>query len=234
MSAAPQDPRILAGMERQLELRRARIAAGDSPLGWKLGFGTPAAMEGLGTDAPLVGFLLGRAELEPGATVSIAGWTNPVIEPEIAVTMGTDLPATTDREVVREAIAALGPAIELADLSFPPDDVEAILAGDVFQRHVILGRADRTRSGGDLEGLAGRVERDGAPLATVDDLQAAPGDLLDNVMHVANLLASFGEVLRAGEVVITGSVIPPIRADGPTKVRYALDPIDTIAVELVS
>ncbi len=232
MSAAAQDPRIVAGMKRQLGLRRSRLAGGDAPLGWKLGFGTPSAMEGLGTDAPLVGFLLHGAEVDPGARVSIAGWTNPVIEPEIAVTMGRDLPATTDRRTVSDAIGALGPAIELADLSFAPDNVEAILAADVFQRHVVLGRRDRTRAGGNLEGLVGRVERDGVPLGTVDDLQAAPGDLLANVMHVANLLASMGETLREGEVVITGSIIPPIRAEGPTQVRYALDPIDTIAVEL--
>ena len=233
MSAASQDPRIVAGMKRQLELRRTRLAAGDASLGWKLGFGTPAAMQNLGTSAPLVGFLVDRAVVASGARVSIAGWTNPVLEPEIAVTMGRDLPATTDRRTASDAIGALGPAIELADLSFPPDDVEAILAADVYQRNVVLGRMDRARAGGNLDRLVGRVERDGAPLATVDDLQAAPGDLLDNVMHVASLLASFGEVLRAGEVVITGSVIPPVRAEGATKIRYALDPIDTIEVELV-
>lgn len=234
MSAAARDPRIVAGMRRQLELRRARIAAGDAALGWKLGFGTPAAMEGLGTDAPLVGFLLRGAELELGAAVSIAGWTNPVVEPEVAVTMGRDLTATTDLQTVSDAIAAVGPAIELADLTFAPDDVEAILAADVFQRHVLLGRQDRTRAGGLLDGLIGTVANDGAPLATVDDLEAAPGDLLDNVMHVANLLAAVGETLRAGEIIITGSIVPPIRADGPTRVRYALDPLDTIEVELVS
>ncbi len=233
MSAAAQDPRIVAGMRRQLEFRRAKIAAGDAALGWKLGFGTPAAMEGLGTDAPLVGFLLRGAELEPGAAVSVAGWTNPVVEPEIAVTMGRDLPATTDRQTVGAAIAAIGPAIELADLSFAPDDVEAILAADIFQRHVLLGRQDPARAGGNLEGLVGTVERDGAPLATVDDLEAAPGDLLGNVMHVANLLATVGETLRAGEIIITGSIVPPIRADASTRVRYALDPLDTVEVELV-
>jgi 2-keto-4-pentenoate hydratase len=221
-------------MRRQLELRRARIAAGDAALGWKLGFGTPAAMEGLGTDAPLVGFLLRGAALEPGAAVSIAGWTNPVVEPEIAVTMGRDLPLTSDRQTVSAAIAAIGPAIELADLSFAPDDVEAILAADVYQRHVLLGRQERARAGGLLDGLVGTVDRDGVRLATVDDLEAAPGDLLGNVMHVANLLAAVGETLRAGEIIITGSIVPPIRADGPTRVRYVLDPLGTVEVELVS
>jgi len=219
-------------MGRQLELRGERLAAGEVALGWKLGFGTPAAKERLGTDAPLVGFLMRRAAVGTGSTVSIAGWTSPVVEPEIAVYMGRDLPGAAGRDTAMGAIAAVGPAIELADLTFPPGDVEAILAADVYQRHVILGRRDEGRAGGDLGGLVGRVERDGAPLVDTDDPQAATGDLIDNVMHVANLLASLGETLRAGEVVITGSIVPPIGADASTEIRYTLDPIDTISVKL--
>lgn len=233
MSGPLQDPRILAGMRRQLALRRERLAAGAASLGWKLGFGTAAAMERLGTDAPLVGFLLDEALVAPDAAVSVAGWTTPIVEPEIAVYMGRDLPATDDPNVVRDAVAAVGPAIELADLRFPPDDVEAILAGDVYQRHVVLGRRDETRASGDLEGLIGRVHRDGSAVATTNDPQAAAGDLIANVMHVANVLAALGETLRAAEIVITGSIIPPIAAEPPTEIRYTLDPIGTIAVELV-
>lgn len=232
MSGGSHDPRIVAGMQRQLELRRKRLAAGAASLGWKLGFGTRAAMERLGTDAPLVGFLEDRAAVEPGATVSTAGWTRPVIEPEIAVTVGRDLPGGADRESVRQAIAAVGPAIELVDLSFPPDDVEEILAADIFQRHVILGRQDETRAGGNLDGLVCRVDRDDSLLATTDDPQASTGDLILNVRHVANLLASLGETLRAGEVIITGSIIPPVGIDRTTEIRYALDPIDTITIKL--
>lgn len=232
MSALPRDPRVVAGMRRQLELRRERLAAGATSLGWKLGFGGPAAMERLGTHAPLVGFLVDRALLQSGSTVPVADWTTPVVEPEVAVYMGSDLPVANDRESVRRAIGAVGPALELADLSFAPDDVVAILAADVYQRHVVLGRRDEGRAGGDLRGLVGRVGRDDASSATVDDLQAVPGDLVANVMHVATLLASLGETLRAGEVVITGAIVPPIVADGVTEVRYALEPIDTISVKL--
>lgn len=232
MSGAPRDPRVLAGMRRQLGLRRERLAAGETSLGWKLGFGTGSAMERLGTDAPLVGFLLGGALIAAGTAVSVAGWTRPVIEPEVAAYLGGDLPANAHREAVRNAIAAVGPAIELADLSFPPDDVEAILGGNIYQRHVVLGLREEGRAGGDLHGLVARVARDGVDLATTDDPQEASGDLLANVGHVANVLAAFGETLRAGEVVITGSIVPPIVADGPTEVRYTLDPIGSVSIRL--
>ena len=52
------DPRVKAGMVKQLEKRRALIDAGGKPLGWKVGFGAPAMMERLKITAPLVGFLM--------------------------------------------------------------------------------------------------------------------------------------------------------------------------------
>ena len=54
---SPFDDRFAAGMREQLELRRARLAEGDKPIGWKVGFNAPAARANLGTDLPLVGFL---------------------------------------------------------------------------------------------------------------------------------------------------------------------------------
>ena len=55
------DPRIARGMEKQLGQRRARIAAGEKPLGWKVGLGAPAAMERLKIKAPLVGFMMQKS-----------------------------------------------------------------------------------------------------------------------------------------------------------------------------
>jgi 2-keto-4-pentenoate hydratase len=46
MSAA----RIQRGTAAMLELRRTRLAEGDRPLGWKVGFGSPAAFELLGIE----------------------------------------------------------------------------------------------------------------------------------------------------------------------------------------
>ena len=43
MTNAWDDPRIARGMEKQLAVRRARIAAGETPLGWKVGLGAPPA-----------------------------------------------------------------------------------------------------------------------------------------------------------------------------------------------
>jgi 2-keto-4-pentenoate hydratase len=48
------DPRVERGMRTQLADRRARLERGDRPVGWKIGFGSPSAMEHLRISAPLV------------------------------------------------------------------------------------------------------------------------------------------------------------------------------------
>jgi len=52
------DPRIARGMQKQLADRRARIAAGEKPIGWKVGLGAKPAMERLNITMPVVGQLL--------------------------------------------------------------------------------------------------------------------------------------------------------------------------------
>jgi 2-keto-4-pentenoate hydratase len=231
MTRAWDDPRIQRGMTEQLAKRRARIAAGEKPLGWKVGFGAPAMMEKFRITAPLVGFLMQRALIDSGGSASLAGWVKPVAEPEIAVHIGRDLPGGGDRAAAAAAIAALGPAIELADADLPFEDPEAILKGNIFQRHVILGERDASRAGGNTAGLTARVFRRDAEVAQTSDPEAATGKIVDTVRHVADLLAAFGERLSAGDVIIAGSVTPPILVDADeTSVAYVLDPVGRVSV----
>jgi 2-keto-4-pentenoate hydratase len=225
------DPRIQRGMTEQLAKRRMRIDAGERPLGWKVGFGAPAMMEKFKITAPLVGFLMQRALIPSGGVASLAGWVKPVAEPEIAVYIGRDLPGGGDRATAAAAIAALGPAIELADADLPFDDPEAILRGNIFQRHVILGERDTSRAGGSTAGLNARVFRRDAEVAHTSDPEAATGKIVDTVCHVADLLDAFGERLSAGDVIIAGSVTPPILVEAnETQVAYTLDPVGRVSV----
>jgi 2-keto-4-pentenoate hydratase len=225
------DPRIARGMEKQLATRRARIAAGEKPIGWKVGLGAPPAMERLKIKAPLIGFMMEKSLLANGETVSLAGWTKPVAEPEVAVHMGKDLPGGADRAAAIAAIAGIGPAIELADLNPPPDDVEVTLAGNIFHRHVILGKLDTARAGAKLDGLSGHVFRRGALAAKQDNVEQLIGEMIGIVMHVAGTLSAHGEKLRAGDVIITGSIVPPpfIEPD-EIEFAYALEPVGRLSV----
>ena len=233
MTAAWDDPRIARGMAEQLRRRRELLDSGHKPLGWKLAFGGPAAMERLHTNAPLVGFLLQDAIVPTGSTLAVAGWTKPAAEPEITVHLGKDLAAGADRETTKAAICGLGPAIEVADVDHPSEDVEGTLTCDIYQRHVILGRSDAARAGGLLDGLAARVLRNGAEFANITDprsLQDLTGELIDIVRHTANLLAVFGETLQAGEIIIAGSIIPPIWIVPGEEIVFDLAPVDAISI----
>ena len=227
------DPRIAAGMRTQLARRRALLAAGEVPLGWKFGLGSPGAMEKLGLRKPLIGYLLKRALLPSGAEVSLKGWVKPVAEPEIAVHIGKDLPTGADPAAVAAAIAGLGPAIELGDMDIAPEpgNIEAILTGNIFQRQVVLGPAEASRAGGKVAGLQVRALRNGVEVATTTDPEANIGKILDLVRHLADVLDAFGERLRAGEVIITGAAVPFLVL-GPSDraLVHKLDPIGEVSL----
>jgi 2-keto-4-pentenoate hydratase len=227
------NPLIKQGMTAQLETRKTRLSAGEKSLGWKVGMGAPASMQTLGLAAPLVGYLMQKALLPSGASASLAGWRRPVAEPEICVRMGKDLGGDATPDAAMAAIKEILPAIELADLEPVPatDNLDLVLAQDIFQRHVILG--DKTRAGGSVAGLTSRLIRRGVEANNTNDPEALTGKLLDIVAHVANTLAALGEKLRAGDIIITGSITPPLMIEtDETELTHAIDPIGQASVHL--
>jgi len=231
MTNAWDHPLIKKGMPVQLAKRRARIAAGEKPLGWKVGLGSPASMQKTGITAPLVGFLMQRALLLSGGAVSLTGWVRPVAEPEIAVRMMSNLGrgATTDTAVA--AIKEIFPAIELADMDpvAAPDNLDTVLEANIFQRHVIL--CGNTRFGPTTGGLTSRLIRRGKEAAHSNDPEALTGKLPGIIAHVANTLAAYGEQLSAGDVIITGSITPPIMLEpNDEELTHALDPIGEVSI----
>ena len=128
-------------------------------------------------------------------------------------------------------IKEIAPAIEIADLdpAPTPDNLDRVLADDIFQRHVVLGAA--TRAGSATSGLTSRLIRRGAEVARTGDPEALTGKLLDIVAHVANVVAAFGEKLSAGDIIITGSITPPVMIEpDETEITHAIDPIGAVSV----
>lgn len=224
------DLRVRRGLERQLEARRELIAGGRAPLGWKAGFGAPESLERFGLAGPLVGFMTDASLIDDGAEVDISDWGRAVAEPELAVHLGQDLPVAGGETATRAAIHALGPAIELADIDPPSAEVEEVLAGNIFHKGVILGTPDPDRRGGELSGLEARVRLGDQELVRTNRLEDMTGRLVEVIAHLSGLLADHGETMRAGEVVICGSVIPPIDLSPGTSVRFELYPMEPISV----
>ena len=189
---------VETGTEAMLTRRREILAQGAEPIGWKVGFNVPEIQQKLSLDAPLAGFLTTDSLLEDS-------WSDYpiVVESEVAVELGPD----------GRSIAALLPALELAD---PPDldlDIEQILAGNIFHRAVAFGpRVETTEPG------SGRILVNGEEQHSVK-----PGGLEQMVEAVASRLEAAGEKLRPGERIITGVLAPPYEAQEGDTVRLELD-----------
>jgi len=174
------------------------------------------------------------AVVASGSTISFAGWKKPAAEPEVTVYLGRDLAPGADRQTIMEVIAGLGAAIELADVDHPSDDVEGTLARNIYQRHVILGGCNAAYAGGSLSSLNAHVFHTDAEIANTADLEALTGEIITNVGHVANLLAHFGETLHAGQIIIAGSITPPIWVALGESVSFQLEPLDPISVNFMT
>ena len=196
---------IETGTEALLTRRREILAQGAEPIGWKVGFNVPEIQRKLGIDAPLAGFLTTDSLIEDA-------WDEYpiVVESEVAVELGPD----------GRSIAALLPAIELAD---PPDlelELEQILAGNIFHRAVAFGpRVETTEPG------SGRI------LVTGEEVHSVkPSGLEDMIAAVAARLEAAGEQLRPGERIITGVLAPPHEAKEGDTVRLELDALGSVEV----
>ena len=201
---------VAAGMRALLARRDAELGAGGaSPVGWKVGFNLPAVWDQLGIDAPVAGYLTSRTVVAPGSEVSVAGWTQPTLEPEIAITVGED-----------GGVAALAPAIEAVDVDLPFEDVEAILARNIFHRAVALGEP------GELGDFSCRVRLNGEEVRSAD----ATEDPAETVARVAAFLAEHGARLEPGHRIIAGTLTPPLPVAPGDEVEVDLGTLGAISL----
>jgi 2-keto-4-pentenoate hydratase len=213
---------IAPGMHALLGEWRKRIAAGESRVGWKIGLNVPAVQRQLGISGPVIGFLTSASLLAPGAVHSLAGGTRVGVEPEIGIRVQDDVPPDAGAARARAAIGALCPAIEIVDINLPFEDLTQILAGNVFHRAVMLGADDPARAGGELRGVGVSVirnDREEAAALAAEEV----GDPGQVVHHVAGLLDRFGERLRAGDVIISGSLTSVVWVEPEDRVEVAFD-----------
>jgi 2-keto-4-pentenoate hydratase len=214
------DPRVKAGMRRQLRVRRERLEQGAAPIGWKIGLNLGSVQRRLGLDRSVAGHLTTATLVEPGEPHSLAGGTNLGAEPEVAIEVGEDVGGDAAPDTARAAIAGLAPALEVVDVDRPFDDVETIVADNVFHRAVALG----TTAGSELEGVEAVVLVNGAEAHRLEVARAA-GDLAETVIVIAGTLAACGERLRAGDRIIAGSLTPAVPIAPGDSVALDLGPL---------
>ena len=203
---------VTRGMRALLARRDAALAAGAAPMGWKIGFNTPAIQQHFGLTDAVVGFLLDTGVWPDGATVSLAGWGAPALEVEVAVRVGDD-----------GEVAGLAPALELVDLAEPFDDIEPVLAGNICHRGVIFGAEV---PGVDPWTMVATVTRAGDVIAEGRLVE----DPATTVTFVRSFLAANGATLEAGDRIIAGSVVAPVALAPGDELSVAFGPLGRLSV----
>jgi 2-keto-4-pentenoate hydratase len=94
----------------------------------------------------------------------------------------------------------------------------------------VLGPIDTGRSRAD--GVSARLLRDGELVAATDAPEELNGEITEVLRLTAELLAASGERLRAGELVITGSVVPPLAVSPGETIVAELPPLGSLSVTL--
>jgi 2-keto-4-pentenoate hydratase len=215
MPAREVDPRVRAGLERQLVAWRALLDGGAERVGWKVGLNAPPVMEELGLAHPVIGFLTGATVIESGADHSLAGAVKPLVEPEVAIELRRDVEPGAEVDEALAAIESLGPALEVVDIPSPPEDVEIAVAGNIFHRCVVFGptRQDVAVSGAEVSLRVDAEERERGDVNT---------DLAETIRVVADLLGAVGERLLAGDRIIAGSLTTPVELSPGNRVELDL------------
>jgi 2-keto-4-pentenoate hydratase len=218
LTAQPLDPRIRSGLEAQLAALRERTGAGERRRGFKIALNDLRVQRALGIEQPVIGYLASGTEVGAGGSHSLAGATRPAVEPEIAVHVGDDGRAS-----------GLGPALEVIDVDLPFDDLERVMAGNVFHRAVVLGPVTEGRTS--VEGLSARFLRDGREEHAIDVAAAgmAPAEV---VALVSGYLSAVGASLEPGDVIIAGSLVTALPAAPGQRFELEVEGLGSVALEL--
>ena len=186
------------------------------------------------TDQPACAFLLGSGVYATGAEVPTGDFIGLAVEAEVAMVMGRALagPGVTPPQALL-AVEGAVPALELIDFRYAgqPTAVDAVADG-VFARAIVLGApmTDVTHVDLALEGLV--YELNGA-IAATNTAAEVMGSPINSLAWIANHLGARGLALRAGDVVMTGSVSAVLRPNAGDTVRARFTRLGSVSARFV-
>lgn len=190
--------------------------SGQSIVGWKIAATSTAGQQHINVEGPIAGCLLSARALEGGARISLAGNRMNVAEAEFAFRMGAHLPeraASYSVPEVLDAVASLHPAIEVPDSryeDFARVGAAQLIADVACAGWFVIGPATRADwRAVDLAQHRVSAYRNGA-LAGQGSGANVLGDPRRALAWIANELCTYGDGLRAGDVVMTGTCLTPL------------------------
>ncbi|WCD81808.1 fumarylacetoacetate hydrolase family protein [Pseudomonas sp. TUM22785] len=195
-----------------------RVAAGDVVVGKKIGVTSAAVQRMLDVHQPDFGFITRDMAFEDGAEISLSA--NRLIQPraegEIAFRLKHDLqgPGVTEQDVL-EATEYVMPCFEIVDSRIHDWKIriQDTVADNASCGVFVLGREQVDPRQLDLPNLRMQVFKNGTRIS--EGLgSAVQGNPLTAVAWLANTLGALGIPFKAGEIILSGSLVPlePARA----------------------
>lgn len=183
-------------------------------VGYKIALTTAAMRAMVGLDDSIGGVMHKKQVVRGPATVRASDYGRLIVEFEVAAQLAADLPlqgVPYTRDSVAAAVGALMPAFELADdrnADYRTLSTQAygLIADNAWNEGAVLGAAVEDWRGIDLEAIHG-VARINGEIVGEGFGRDVMGHPLTALAWVANNLAKRGKHLRAGQFVITGSLV---------------------------
>jgi 2-keto-4-pentenoate hydratase len=207
-------------------------------VGYKIGCTSPVMQRYLDIPHPCGGGVYAKGVHQSGARLRAQDYVRVGVECEIAVRLGRDLAASEEpftAEWVAEAIEAYLPAIEIVDdryVKWETMGAPTLVADDFFAAGCVLGKPVARSAAPDLLKVVGRALINGAEVGqgTGADVLGHPHNAL---AWLANHLAADGKSLRAGEIVLTGSLVKTVWLNAGDKVMMELAGLGKVSVTFV-
>ena len=206
--------------------------------GYKVALTSEEMRRFVGVNEPQAGMMFESAILRSPARIRAADYVRLLVEFEVAVEIGEDLPSVDrpfGRERVAAAVRAVMPGMEIADdrnadykeLHRHPLD---LIADNAWNEGAVLGAPVTQWHDIDLAAVRG--------VATINGIKVGEGRGADCMGHpldalawLADHLASIGRGLVRGDVVITGSIITSKFVKAGDRLRFEIERLG--AAELV-
>jgi 2-keto-4-pentenoate hydratase len=192
---------------------RIRADDGEASVGRKIGLTSPGMQAQMGVHEPDFGELWASRAFAPRdgiADFSTELFIQPRVEGELAFLIGSELvgPGITNDDVLAAAVA-VSPAIEVVDSRIADWRIKLVdtIADNASYGAFTLGEWSEDLLGEDLREVRLSVTHNQQVIMS-EQGRAVLGSPLAAVAWLANKLASFGEPIRAGDVVLSGSFGP--------------------------
>lgn len=216
----------------QQALLQRKLRAGGRVVGRKIGLTSAAMQRLLGVDEPDYGFLLDTMVVPDGAALSRAGFLAPRVEPEIGFWLAADLrgPGVTAADVLA-ATRGVSAAIELVDSRIADWKITLAdtIADNASSARVVVSERVVPLTGLDLAAEAVTLRQNGAEVGQGSGA-AVLGHPAAAVAWLANALAAYGELLRAGDLVLPGAMCAAVPAVGGDSFEAAFTSLGSVAL----